>query len=141
MILVDTNVVSETLRPAPNPGVIRWLDAQAANTLYLSTITLLELLIGIEFMPAGRRRSGLQIGLNDVIESLFSSRILPFDIPAARQCAVLIGEARKRGVSISRPDGQIAAIAAVNGFAVATRDATPFQAVGLNAINPWLAEH
>lgn len=140
MILLDTNVVSEPLRPRPEPRVLQWLDAQAAETLYLTTISLSELLLGIENLPAGKRRSALAAALGQQIAGLFGDRILPFDVAAANAYARVVTLARREGQTISVADGQIAAIAAARLLAIATRDAAPFRAAGIAVIDPWTAE-
>jgi len=140
MILLDTNVVSEPMRLRPDPRVQDWLDAQAIETLYLSTISLSELLLGIESLPTGKRRRALAAALGEQIVSLFESRILPFDVAAAEAYAKVVTRARRQGHAISVTDGQIAAIAAARNLRVASRDETPFQAAGLAVINPWTTE-
>lgn len=136
MILLDTNVVSETMKPAPNEMVQRWLDEQAAETLYLSSVTIAEAMFGIRTMPEGKRKQGLAEAL-DVWIGLFEGRILPFDFDAARHYADLGASARVSGKGFPTPDGYIAAIAASRGFAVATRDPSAFRVAGLNVIDPW----
>ena len=137
MILLDTNVISEPLRRAPEPGVIEWIDAQALETLYLSAITVAELRSGIALLPAGKRRTGLLENLERRVLPLFAGRVLPFDIPCTQTYAELIAKAQKEGLAIAAADGFIAATAAANGFAVATRDTSPFEAAGVTVINPW----
>jgi predicted nucleic acid-binding protein len=138
MILLDTNVVSETMKPAPSQSVQRWLDEQVAETLYLSSVTIAEATFGIRTMPDGRRKQGLAEAL-DVWIDLFKGRILPFDLDAARHYADLGASARASGKGFPTPDGYIAAIAAARGFAVATRDPSAFQAAGIEIIDPWKA--
>jgi toxin FitB len=141
MILLDTNVVSDPMRQQPDPRVRDWLDAQAIETLYLSTISLSELLLGIESLPGGKRRKALAVALGEQLVSLFDSRIIPFDVAAAEAYAKVVTGARRRGHAISVADGQIAAIAAARNLKVASRDEAPFQAAGLAVINPWKDEH
>lgn len=136
MIVLDTNVVSEAMKPEPSPAVRAWLNDQAAETLYISSVTLAELLFGIQALPQGRRRDLLDSALNDLLE-LFKGRVLPFDTEAARCYAELAVAARKGGRGFPTPDGYIAAIAASRGFIVASRDTAPFEAVGVDVINPW----
>ena len=138
MIILDTNVVSEPMKLNGNPEVRIWLDQQAAESLYLTATSLSELLYGIEILPPGRRKEGLDTALGDLLEKLFGSRILPFDKTAARAYAPLVGRAKANGSAISVADGQIAAIAAIHGFTVATRDTAPFVAAGIPIINPWI---
>lgn len=136
MILLDTNVVSESMTREPNARVRAWLDSQITAGLFISSITLAELLFGIGVLPEGRRKMNLHSALLDVMD-LYASRILDFDTAAARRHAQLAVEARARGKGFPIPDGYIAAIAAAHGFAVASRDTTAFQAANLTIINPW----
>lgn len=138
MIVLDTNVVSETLKPQPSATVVAWLDAQLAETLYLSSVTVAELLFGVAALPAGKRRDGLAAAVDDLI-GLYDGRVLPFDVDAARSYAALAMTARKKARGFPVPDGYIAATAASRGFAVASRDASAFDACGLQAIDPWAA--
>lgn len=137
MIIVDTNVLSEPLRTDGNPAVVAWLDRQIADTLYLTTINLAELLLGIALMPLGWRRSRLEARIGEVISVFGERRILAFDVRAARLFAVLVARARAGGHAIAVADGQIAAIAAAHGFSVATRDTEPFIAAGVPVVDPW----
>jgi toxin FitB len=136
MILLDTNVVSEAMKPEPHRGVRDWLDAQAAETLFLSSVTVAEVLFGIGALPRGRRKDKLAETLDGVLE-LFAGRVLPFDIEAARRYADLAVRARAAGRGFPTPDGYLAAIAAAHGFAVASRDTSAFNAAGLTVIDPW----
>ena len=138
MIVLDTNVVSEAMKPEPHPAVQAWLNNQAAETLYLSSVTLAELLFGIAALPAGKRKDMLAQIL-DGLMALFRGRVLPFDIDAARHYAELAVTARTGGRGFPTPDGYIAAIAASRGFVVASRDTAPFEAGGVSVINPWEA--
>lgn len=138
MILLDTNVVSEAMKPEPHPSVRDWLDAQAAETLFLSSVTIAELMFGIGALPRGKRKDRLATTLDGVME-LFEPRILPFDTQAARRYADLAVKARKAGKGFPTPDGYIAAIAAAHGFAVASRDTAAFTTAGLTVIDPWTA--
>lgn len=113
MIVLDTNVVSEAMKPEPDAAVRSWLNEQVAETLYLSSVTLAELL------------------------ELFKDRVLPFDTDAARHYADLAVTAKSSGRGFPTPDGYIAAIAASRGFMVASRDTSPYEAAGVAVINPW----
>lgn len=137
MIVLDTNVVSEPMKPDGNPAVQTWLDQQVTETLYLTATSLSELLVGIEILADGKRKEGLDAAWSELVGRLFESRILAFDQQAAMAYAPLIRRARTGGRSISVADGQIAAIAAIHGFTVATRDTAPFAAAGVPVINPW----
>jgi predicted nucleic acid-binding protein len=136
MIVLDTNVVSEAMKPKPHPSVRAWLNDQAAETLYLSSVTLAELLFGIAALPAGKRKDRLAQAL-DGLMGLFRDRVLPFDIDAARRYAKLAVTAKTAGRGFPTPDGYIAAIAASRGFIVASRDTAPYEAAGVPVINPW----
>ena|SRR6185312_16028889 len=136
MIVLDTNVVSEAMKPSADAAVSAWLNEQAAETLYLSSVTLAELLFGIDCLAAGRRKRALAGTLEGLLE-LFGRRVLPFDVDAARCYAQLATKARAAGKGFPTPDGYIAAIASANGFSVATRDTGPFDAAGVAVINPW----
>jgi len=138
MIVLDTNVVSEAMKPAPDPAVQSWLNAQATETLYLSSVTLAELLFGIGALPIGKRKDLLTQTL-DGLMVLFKDRVLPFDTDAARHNARLAVTARAAGRGFPTPDGYIAAIAASRGFIVASRDMAPYAAANVSAINPWEA--
>jgi hypothetical protein len=138
MILLDTNVVSEAMKPVPDDAVRGWLDEQAAETLYLSSVTIAELMFGIGALPTGKRKDKLASALDGVME-LFADRVLPFDIDAARHYADLAVKARAAGKGFPTPDGYIAAIAASKGFVVATRDTSAFDAAGVEVIDPWKA--
>lgn len=137
MILLDTNLVSEVMRPAPDPRITAWMDAQQIAALYLSAITVAELRVGVAILPAGRRRSAMNDKLERRILPLFVSRVRPFDVDCARAYADLIARARKSGNTVPTADGYIAAVALSNGFSVATRDTKPFVAAGVDVINPW----
>jgi predicted nucleic acid-binding protein len=138
MILLDTNVVSEAMKPEPEETVRAWLDEQAAETLYLSSVTVAELMFGIGALPDGKRKDKLTDALEGVME-LFAGRILPFDTGTAQHYAALAVKARAAGKGFPTPDGYIAAIAASRGFIVATRDTSAFDAAGLEVIDPWKA--
>lgn len=137
MILLDTNVVSEPLRTAPDARVVEWIDAQPLETLFLSAITVAELRAGVALLPAGKRRTALNKSLETRVLPLFAGRVLPFDLASTQAYAALIAKARTAGLAIASADGYIAAIAAANGLAVATRDARPFKAAGAAVIDPW----
>ena len=139
MIVLDTNVLSEPMRPLADPAVANWLDRQRPDTLYLTTVTLAELMLGLELMPLGLRRSRLEARITEVVDTFGDRRTLAFDTSAAWMFAVLVARARAAGHAINVADGQIAAIAAVHGCSVATRDTAPFIAAGVPVIDPWRA--
>ncbi len=137
MILLDTNVISEPLRRTPEARVIKWIDSQSLETLYLSAITVAELRFGVANLPVGKRRDELQTSIENQILPLFSGRVRPFDMDCTTAYAELMAKAKSTGLAIVATEGYIAAIAAANRFSVATRDVSPFQAAGVNVINPW----
>ena len=137
MILLDTNVVSEAITREPHPRVRAWLNAQRAETLFLSSITVAELLFGVGALPAGKRKDALAAALYDLLDQ-FAARVLPFDTHAAQRYAVLAVTARVTGKGFPAPDGYIAAIADAHKFAVASRDTSAFAAAGMTVINPWM---
>lgn len=137
MILLDTNVLSEPLKAAPDPQVLAWLDAQAPGTLFLSTITLAELWSGVERLPAGRRRDQLELALAQQVLPLFTDRVLDFDMQAARVFAQLMTSALAEGFTPSFADAAIAAIARARGFTVASRNVNDFRGMGVVVLNPW----
>ncbi|WP_333977866.1 type II toxin-antitoxin system VapC family toxin [Burkholderia cepacia] len=137
MILVDTNVISEPLRREPNAAVIEWLDAQNVETLFLAAISLAEIRLGVAVLPEGRRREWLHQSIEQRVLPLFRGRILPFDDGASKAYASLRARARAAGVAIAPSDGFIAGTAEANGLIVATRDVTPFEAMGIRVIDPW----
>jgi hypothetical protein len=136
MIVLDTNVISAAMKPAPDAAVRARLNDQVAETLYLSSVTLAELLFGIRALPAGKRKNMLDRTLNELL-ALFQDRVLPFDTDAARHYADLAVTAQNGGRGFPTPDGYIAAIATSRGFIVASRDISPFEAAGVAVINPW----
>ncbi|MDK4736938.1 type II toxin-antitoxin system VapC family toxin [Rhizobium sp. CNPSo 3490] len=137
MILLDTNVLSEPWKPAPDEAVVAWLDAQAIETLFLAAITVAELRFGIAAMPTGKRQTILRERLESEVLPQFSERVLPFDLASSQFYSELMARARVSGRAIGTADGYIAATAAANGLAIATRDTSPFEAAGLKVINPW----
>lgn len=138
MILLDTNVVSEPLRQAPEMRVVEWIDAQALETLYLSAMTVAELRAGVALLPAGKRRNALHESLEKRVLPMFAGRVLSFDLACTNVYAELLVMVRKAGQGIETADACIAAVAHANGFIVATRDTRPFVAAGVTVINPWL---
>jgi predicted nucleic acid-binding protein len=137
MIILDTNVISELMRPAPSGAVLEWVDKQAVLTLYVTAITLGEIRSGIAILPDGRRKIDLAQNFEDGIRPLFGDRVLSFDEPASQAYSLLRATARAQGLAIGNVDGLIAGIARTHGFAIATGDVSPFRAAGLQVINPF----
>ena len=137
MIILDTNVVSELMRPSPSARVIEWVSQQAAPAMYFTTISEAELRYGVAVLPAGSRRDGLLSGIEGMLREDFAGRIIPFDRAAALAYAGIAAGRRASGHPISHADCQIAAIARSIGAAVATRDEQGFKRCGIDVINPW----
>jgi toxin FitB len=138
MIILDTNVVSEAIKPNCDVLVKSWLGRQRVETLNLTATSLAELLLGMELLPAGRRKETLRSDLQEIFEKYFGSRILSYDEDAAIAYSSAVAKASRKGRAVSIADGQIAAIAKVHGFTVATRDTGPFEAAGVAVVNPWV---
>lgn len=137
MILLDTNVLSELMKPAPEPVVIQWLDAQLDSQVFLTAVTKAEIELGIALLPNGKRKDGF-IGLADALFNEFQDRVLPFDAAAASYYANLVANARKAGRTLSVEDAQIAAISQANHLTLATRNSKDFEFIpDLSLINPW----
>ncbi len=139
MILLDTNVLSELMRAKPAPEVLAWVDAQSSSELFISAITVAEILYGIARMPDGKRKQGLLELATLMFEEDFAGRVLPFDTDAAVHYAGLAAESEAKGKVVDMADGQIAAIAALHDARVATRNVRHFDYLGVPVINPWEA--
>lgn len=137
MILLDTNVISELMRPRPDPGVERWIAAKMATDLYISAITEAELRYGVEILSTGQKRQQLQAALSGMLEEDFAGRILPFDSAAAIAYAAIAADRRRGARPISQMDAQIAAIARSIGAPLATRNVADFDNCGIVILNPW----
>lgn len=137
MIILDTNVVSEPLKPEPHPAVLDWLNAQAPETLFITSINLAELLAGVEVLPPGKRRDALGRALSQEVSALFDRRVLGFDAKAAECFAKTFAGAQAHGNPIGFADCAIAAIAKANGFAIATRNVRDFKGTGVELMDPW----
>jgi predicted nucleic acid-binding protein len=137
MIILDTNVVSELLRPAPSPAVEAWLAAQDGATVFFTAIGEAELRLGAAILPTGRRRTSLAEAIDAVLEEDFRGRILPFDTTAAQAYAAIAATRRAAGRPISQFDCQIAAIARIRQAVLATRNTVDYEECGIEVINPW----
>ena len=138
MIVLDTNVISELLRPAPAKQVEAWLSAQNGGTVYFTAVGEAELRHGVAILPAGRRRTALAKAIEGILEEDFRDRILPFDRAAASTYAAIAAKRRAAGRPISQFDCQIAAIARAHETAVATRNTGDYESCGIDVIDPWL---
>lgn len=137
MIVLDTNVISELMRPLPDPAVEVWVAERPAATLFTTTITQGELLYGVALLPAGRRRTSLQVALEGLFAEDFFGRLLPYDSDAARAFAEIAAARRKLGAPITQFDAQIAAIARSRNAEFATRNARDFHHCGIRILDPW----
>jgi predicted nucleic acid-binding protein len=137
MIILDTNVLSETLRLNPEDAVKRWIEARAPASLFTTAICEAEILYGVALLPDGRRRAALQDAVAAIFAEDFSGRVLAFDSAAARAFAELAAARRRLGRPINDLDAQIAAIASAHGAAVATRNVDDFTDCGIEVISPW----
>lgn len=137
MIVLDTNVVSELLRPTPDARVEAWLSEQDGATVYFTAVGEAELLHGVSILPAGRRRTSLAKAIETILDEDFRGRILRFDRAAARAYAAIAAARRTSGRPISQFDCQIAAIARANEATVATRNTGDFGGCGIELIDPW----
>jgi predicted nucleic acid-binding protein len=137
VIVLDTNVVSELMRPQPEAAVIDWVDGQPAADLYLTAITVSELLHGIARLSDGRRKTRLAEQVEAMIDEDFDRRILAFDLPAAPHYADIAVHRAQLGRPIGAADAQIAATCRSHGAALATRNVKDFDATGVTVVNPW----
>ncbi|GEO84673.1 MULTISPECIES: type II toxin-antitoxin system VapC family toxin [Alphaproteobacteria] len=137
MIVLDTNVLSELLAPAPAPAVVAWLAAQPAASVFTTAVTEAEILYGLALLPEGRRRRALEAAVKPIFTEDLAGRVLAFDRDAAESYAAIAAHRRAIGRPISQFDAQIAAIAVSRGASVATRNVADFAETGAVIINPW----
>ena len=139
MILLDTNVLSEFMRPRPSATVVSWLDGQPAGEVYTSAISRAEIELGLLLMPPGQRQEALSQAAWAMFDEEFAGRCLPFDEDAARHYARIVSVRARAGRPISVEDAQIAAIALAHRMSLATRNTTDFEVIdGLEVVNPWI---
>jgi toxin FitB len=137
MILLDTNVLSELMRPAPSAAVENWIGLQPVASIFISAITEAELRYGVALLPEGRRQVQLLAKIEAMLAEDFAGRILPFDSPAASAYADIAVMRRRSGWPISQADAQIAAIASSRGASLATRNMNDFLDCGIDVVDPW----
>ena len=137
MLLLDTNLVSELMRPRPTPRVLDWVAAQPLAEMAIAAITVMEVRFGIALLPWSKRRTALDARFRQFLAQGFAGRVLPFDEAAAEACADIRATRRHMGHTITTEDGMIAAIARIHRAPVATRDVGGFEGCGLTLINPW----
>lgn len=138
MIVLDTNVISETMKAIPSPHVLAWLDAQSSSELWITSVTAAEMLFGAATLPEGRRRRELFELIEHWIDAVLERKVLVFDLDAAHQYSVLRSERLRIGHPINIADAQIAAIARLHDATLATRNTNDFEGTGIALINPWL---
>lgn len=139
MIVFDTNVISETLRPMPEPPVLAWLRSVPRHEIWTCTIVLLELFSGVDLMPAGKRQDLLREKMEEMVPALFMNQVLFFDLRAARAYGPILATRKASGHPIGQIDAQIAATALANGATLATRNTSDFENCGIELVNPWEA--
>lgn len=139
MIILDTNVLSELLRAAPDPAVLRWTASQPVDTLFTTAVTQAEMLYGVKLLPDGKRHQRLEEAVAALLEEDFAGRVLPFDSDAAASYARIAAGRKRSGRPISQFDAQIAAIAQSKGGQLATRNVGDFEGCDVYIVNPWQA--
>lgn len=139
MIVLDTNVLSEAMREQPEPRVIKWLQQQSQLQTWTTAVTKAEILYGIATLPAGRKRTGLEMAADRVLNGSFAGRILAFEDEAALHYAQIASARRGRGRPIKPLDAQIAAISRLYNATLATRNTADFEDCGIRLVNPWEA--
>ncbi len=139
MLILDTNVLSELMRDAPNQGVIAWLDGQSRQTVWITAITVMELHHGVQSLAPGRRKSALQGALDRLTADKIEDRIAAFDDAAAKATAIIAAERRRLGRQGELRDTMIAGIAIASGAALATRNTRHFDDLSIDLIDPWTA--
>lgn len=137
MIILDTNVVSELMRPTPERTVLRWFSGQSAEDLHVTAVTVAEILYGIELISSSRRRDVVRAGAEKMFGDVFADRILTFEDRAARAFSQIASSRRRQGKPMSEMDAQIAAIVRVHGATLATRNPYVFEGCGVRLVNPW----
>jgi len=140
MIILDTNVLSEVLKPAPSEHVLGWLAAQEPSEVFITTVTQAEVLYGIEILPAGERRTRLSGAVAEIFAQDFAGRILPFDEEAAHLFPQIVANRERAGRPISQFDALIASCARFRRAAIATCNTADFEGCGIRIVNPWTAE-
>lgn len=137
MFVLDTNVVSELMKPQVEPSVESWVAAHARSSLYITTLTQAEILYGIAILPKGARQQRLQTLAQAMFQEDFAGKILPFDRAAARLYAAIAAHRRAKGIPVSQFDAQIAAICRAHQAVIVTRNVNDFTDCGLDIVNPW----
>jgi hypothetical protein len=139
MIILDTNVLSALMRQAPEMSVAHWLDKQPADSVWITSVTLFEVRLGLAMLPKGRRRHALESAFDHLLMEDLEDRVLAFDAAAAAEAACLAAERQKAGGPVDFRDTQIAGIALSRRAALATRNTRHFQDLRVAVVNPWQA--
>jgi predicted nucleic acid-binding protein len=139
VIVLDTNVVSELMRPIPDPHVLAWVDEQPVPDLVITSINVAELRAGAALLPAGRRRARIGEQVDALIDETFAGSVLPFDVDSSVQYAEIIARRTRAGVPIAALDAEIAAICRQYNAMLATRNRRDFGDTGVELVDPWTA--
>jgi len=137
MIVLDTNVISELMKPKPAEAVLEWVNRQDAAQLFATTVSIGEIEYGLQVLPAGERRRRLEERFARVVDTAFANRLLVFDLAAAHLYGHVMAERRDQGRPMGVADGQIAAIARSAGFTIATGNARDFEDAGVDVVDPF----
>ncbi len=137
MIILDTNIISELMKPVPNKTVIAWLDQQSILMLYTTSISVAEIYYGLQNLPTGKRRNDIETSFHQVIQAAFNQRILAFDVTSAECYGILLARRKNAGIPMSTLDAQIAAIATAANATLATRNTQDFLECDIDIINPF----
>lgn len=137
MIIIDTNVLSALMRTVPDRPVVEWLDRQAAESIWITSISVFEARLGLALLPKGKRRQTLESAFSDLMVEDLEGRVLDFDQPAAEAAAQLAAGRQRKGQTIDMRDTQIAGIVIARRAELATRNVRHFSDLNINVINPW----
>jgi predicted nucleic acid-binding protein len=137
VIVLDTNVVSELIRPRPDARVLAWVDGQQARSLTITAVTAAELRYGVARMSKGRRRTNLEADIDALITRDFADRVLPFGVDASGAFGAIVVNREAIGQPITTADAQLAAICRTTGATLATRNIADFIDTGVELVNPW----
>lgn len=137
MVILDTNVISELIRPRPHPAVVEWIDQQNAFEVWITAVTAAELRTGVALLPEGRRKSDLHLHIVRLLDETFAGYVLPFDDRSAIPYADIVSGRRNQGRPIAFQDAQIGAICLQQGMTLATRNTRDFEDTGIDLIDPW----
>lgn len=137
MIILDTNVLSALMRSEPEVKVLRWLDSQAPESIWITSITVFESRLGLALLPQGKRRKALETSFDQLLKDDLENRVLPFDSSAATQSAALAAKRQKLGRPVDMRDTQIAGIALARRATLATRNLRHFDDLTVAVVNPW----